>query len=91
MYYFNSSQFTLPLFVRTRKEGDRIIIKGMDQHKRVSRVFIDDKIPLNQRDEWPILVDSNDEVVSILGVRVHRNLSKSKRLNDNMKLIIRRI
>lgn len=91
LYYFNSSQFTLPLFVRTRKEGDRIIIKGMDQHKRVSRVFIDDKIPLNQRDEWPILVDSNDEVVSILGVRVHRNLSKSKRLNDNMKLIIRRI
>lgn len=88
-YYFNSSQFALPFVVRTRKEGDRILIKGMEQHKRVSRIFIDEKIALNQRDDWPLLVDSNDEVVSIIGVRVHRNLSKSKRLNDNMKVMIK--
>nr|WP_106782180.1 tRNA lysidine(34) synthetase TilS [Lysinibacillus timonensis] len=87
-YYFSSSTFKAPYRVRSRREGDRIALKGMSQSKRLSRLFIDEKIPLNERDKWPILVDSNDEVIAVLGVRVNKNLSKMERPQDDIKIII---
>lgn len=89
-YYFNCGQFALPFYVRSRQNGDRILLKGMSEKKRLSRVFIDEKVPLDDRDNWPILVDSANEVISILGIRVHGSLSKQKRQHDNMLLLIRR-
>ena len=47
----------LPLSVRQKADGDRIRVKGMDSPKKISRVFIDEKISSNERDVWPLLVD----------------------------------
>lgn len=89
-YYLSSKIFTAPFFVRTRKDGDRILLKGMTEQKRLSRLFIDEKIPLIERDTWPILVDANDEIIAVLGVRVNKNLSKTKRSADDLIMIIER-
>ena len=35
---------SLPLSIRTKIEGDRIHLKGMSTPKKVSRLFIDEKI-----------------------------------------------
>ncbi|SOC26401.1 tRNA(Ile)-lysidine synthase [Ureibacillus xyleni] len=87
-YYFNSKDFHLPFRIRPRKDGDRISIKGMDAQKRLSRILIDEKIPLHERDTWPILVDANDDVIAILGVRVNKFFSKTKRPTDDFILCI---
>lgn len=87
-YYLNSKTLTAPFFVRPRKDGDRISLKGMTEQKRLSRLFIDEKIPLTERDTWPILVDANDEVIAVLGVRVNKYLSKTKRSADDLIMII---
>ena len=55
--------------VRTRQPGDRIGI-GHGQHRRVQDVFVDAKIPVSQRDTWP-LVCCGDTVVWVVGIRVH--------------------
>lgn len=90
-YFFNASTIAFPLRVRTRKERDRIQLKGMQDPKRLSRLFIDEKIPLIERDGWPILVDSNDEILAVLGVRVNHRFSKTRRMDDDMVMFIEKI
>ncbi|WAA09471.1 tRNA lysidine(34) synthetase TilS [Fervidibacillus albus] len=52
-----------PLQIRTRKEGDRIRLKGKGGSKKVKSLFIDEKIPSFLRDEWPIVTDANGEIL----------------------------
>ena len=59
----------MPLYVRNRKDGDRIIIKGMSGHKKVSEIFINEKIKTNERKLWPIVLDSKDNIVWIPGIK----------------------
>lgn len=88
MYYFSAQELSLPLFIRVRQQGDRIVLKGMSKPKRLSRLFIDDKIPLNIRDRLAVLSTSGNEVVAVIGVRVSNYFSEEKRTEDDMMLII---
>lgn len=65
----NSSDITLPLIIRTRKIGDRMMIKGLDGSKKVKDIFIDKKIRMEKRDSWPIVVDSKGKIVWIPGIK----------------------
>jgi tRNA(Ile)-lysidine synthase len=65
----NSVDILLPLHVRTRIDGDRIFVKGMHGSKKVKDIFIDSKVPLNDRNSWPIVVDSSGTVVWIPGLK----------------------
>lgn len=67
--YLNSSDIKLPLYVRCRKEGDRMKIKNMKHYKKVKDIFINEKIEMSKRDSWPIVVDSDDEIVWIPGLK----------------------
>jgi tRNA(Ile)-lysidine synthase len=58
-----------PLYIRTRKHGDKIDGKGMNGHQKVKDIFIDKKIPIKERDLWPIVVDATDKVVWIPGIK----------------------
>lgn len=88
LFYFDASKLTLPLYIRARKEGDRMLLKGMDQPKRLSRLFIDEKIPLNERNSWPLLITQSDEVVAVIGVRMGIFFSTTARPNDDTVLIV---
>ena len=59
----NSSDVIMPLRVRTRKNGDKLIVKNMNGYKKLSEIFINAKIPLEKRDKWPVVVDSNDNII----------------------------
>lgn len=87
-FYFNASKLHLPLYVRARKDGDRMLLKGMDQPKRLSRLFIDEKIPLNERNSWPLLISQSDEVVAVIGVRMGIFFSTTPQPNDDTVLIV---
>ncbi|GEN57957.1 tRNA(Ile)-lysidine synthase [Halolactibacillus alkaliphilus] len=54
--------------IRTRKPGDSVYIPHIDGHKKVSRIFIDKKIPQHKRDTWPLMVNQEDAVVWVLGI-----------------------
>lgn len=66
---FDVDQLALPLRVRTRKHGDRMKVKGMEHSKKVARIFIDEKIPANERGQWPIVEDANGNIIWIPGVK----------------------
>lgn len=64
-----STDITLPLMVRTRKFGDRMSLKGTVGKKKLKSIFIDKKIPIQQRDLWPVVVDSSGEIVWLPGLQ----------------------
>ncbi len=53
------------LEVRTRRPGDRLA----GRRKKVQDLLVDAKVPLAQRDEWPIVV-RGDDVVAVPGIAV---------------------
>ena len=62
--HINSKDVSLPLYVRNRKLGDIIALKG-NGHKKVKDIFIDCKVSKDERDSYPIVVDSKDEIIWI--------------------------
>ena len=91
MYFVQPSLIQFPIHIRSRLEGDRIHLTGMASAKRLSRLFIDEKVPLAKRDCWPILVDGKDEVLAVLGIRVSNIFSRARRHEDDLVVIIRRV
>lgn len=67
-----------PLYVRTRKNGDRMSWKGLTGTKKLKDLFIDEKIPRAKRDVWPILSDSEGHVLWVVGLRKsHTEVNRS--------------
>ncbi len=64
----NSNELKLPLRVRTREENDRIVTKNTNYFKKVKKVFIDKKVPKRLRNIFPIVVDSDDNIIWIPGI-----------------------
>ena len=65
----NSKELKMPLYVRNRKVGDRIELKGMLGRKKIKDIFIDSKIAGVEREMWPIVVDSSEKIVWIPGLK----------------------
>ena len=61
----NSKKIELPLFLRNKQDGDYITLKGTGNKKKISDIFIDEKIPLSKRNTYPLLVDSKDNILWI--------------------------
>ncbi|MBR6073163.1 MAG: tRNA lysidine(34) synthetase TilS [Bacilli bacterium] len=65
----NSKDIKLPLYVRNRRDGDKIHVKNMDGTKKINDIFIDNKVPKDLRDVYPIIVDSDDKIIFIPGIK----------------------
>lgn len=65
----NSADILLPLRVRTRLDGDRMFVKNMEGSKKIKDIFIDCKVPLHDRDLWPIVLDSAGNIVWLPGLK----------------------
>ncbi len=57
------------LFLRSRREGDRIVWFPDGKTKKIKNILIDDKIPQKDRNKIPLLCTGN-EVLAIVGSRV---------------------
>jgi tRNA(Ile)-lysidine synthetase-like protein len=55
----------LPLVIRTRKNGDKLIIG--DGHKKLKDFLIDKKVPLKERDKILLVENNNKEIIWVLG------------------------
>ena len=71
----NSKEIKLPLYVRNRRDGDKMIVKNMQGHKKISEIFINEKIKASDRDVWPVVLDAENTVVWLPGLK-KSNLDK---------------
>jgi len=78
----NSKNIKLPLYIRNKKEGDYIYQLGLNGRKKIKEIFIENKIPLNIRDTYPILVDSEDNILWIPNIKKSKFNSKKDEFYD---------
>ncbi|MDD2409647.1 MAG: tRNA lysidine(34) synthetase TilS [Bacilli bacterium] len=65
----NSKEIKQPLYIRNRKNGDKIKVKNLNGSKKISSIFIDNKLSMQDRSSQPILEDSNGEILWIPGIK----------------------
>lgn len=65
------------LFVRSRRNGDRIVWFPDGRTKKIKNILIDEKIPKKDRDKIPLLC-TGAEVVAIIGSRVSEKYKVTK-------------
>ncbi|MBC7565750.1 MAG: tRNA lysidine(34) synthetase TilS [Pedobacter sp.] len=67
--FIDAKKLIYPLIFRARQEGDKFIPLGMTTYKKLSDFFVDKKVPLNEKELAPILVNGNGEIIWIGGYR----------------------
>ena len=82
----DSSEIVFPIYVRTRRIGDKMYLKKINGSKKLKDIFIDSKIPMEQRDKWPVVVDSNENIIWIPGIKKSK-FTKSK--SEKCDIILR--
>lgn len=80
------SEIKLPLYVRNRKNGDRIAVKGLDGTKKVNEIFINSKIKTSDRNNQPIVLDALDNIVWIPGIKKSKY---DKDIDEDYDIILR--
>ena len=81
-----TNEITLPLYVRTRTLGDKMLLKKLNGKKKLKDIFIDAKVPIDERDSWPVVVDSKNQILWIPGIKKSKF---SKQKNENYDIILR--
>ena len=82
----NSKDIKFPLYIRNRKDGDYMILKNSNYKKKIKEIFIENKLPISKRNNYPLLVDSDDKVLWILNMK-KSNLCYKK--DENYDIIIK--
>ena len=67
--HLNSSEIKLPLYVRNKEDGDYIDVLGLNGSKKIKDIFINEKVKLEKRNNYPVVVDSNDTVLWLPGLK----------------------
>ncbi len=65
----DTDKLIYPLMMRTWQQGDYFYPLGMKTRKKISDFFIGQKIPLHQKNNIPLLVNGNGELIWIGGYR----------------------
>ncbi len=81
----SKNDIKLPLKLRNRKNGDTIEVLNLNGKKKVNDIFIDSKVPSNKRNIYPLLVDSNDNILWIPGIKKSK-FAKAK--NEKYDIIL---
>ncbi|MFH1868221.1 MAG: tRNA lysidine(34) synthetase TilS [Candidatus Omnitrophota bacterium] len=84
--FFDMDKLKMPLKLRYRYPGDRMRPFGMRSHKKISDIFIDEKIPLSRRKNVPLVVSSDGDLIWLCGMRMSDKFRVSEKTKRVLKL-----
>ena len=82
----NSKDIKFPIYIRNRKDGDYMILKNSNYKKKIKEIFIENKLPISKRNNYPLVVDSEDKILWIPNIK-KSNLCYKK--DENYDIIIK--
>lgn len=59
------NDISYPLRIRSRENGDRMSIQGMNGTKKIKTIFIEAKVPREKREAWPVVCDASGNIIWI--------------------------
>ena len=87
--YFDFDKIDNFISIRNRRNGDKIIPLGMNGSKKLKDIFIDMKIPKEERDCIPLLC-LDDNISWIVGIRVSEEYKITNKTKNILKVIVKR-
>ena len=82
----------LPLVVRSRRPGDRLRPAGLGgRRKKLQDLLVDRKVPREQRDSVPLVVDGDGRIVWVVGLAVAEDFRVTEPLQGVILLKARRL
>lgn len=78
-----------PLTVRSRIEGDRMTVKGMNGTKKIKTIFIEGKVPKLNRVEWPIVCDAKGNILWVPRLKYANTALSAELSNEDKYILIR--
>lgn len=90
VFDFGKLESTLPLSIRHRQEEDYMIIDEKGSHKKLSRIFIDNKISRSEREKLPVIAQGN-RVLFVPGVRRSRDTWVSDETKEMIILSVKKV
>lgn len=78
----NSKNITFPIYIRNKKNGDYVSVLGLNGKKKLSDIFIENKIPKELRNSYPVLVDANDNILWIPNIKKTKYNVKNNEFYD---------
>ncbi|MGM0409805.1 MAG: tRNA lysidine(34) synthetase TilS [Bacillota bacterium] len=79
---------TFPLVVRNRRKGDRFRPLGLNGSKKIKDFFIDEKVPKNERNKIPLVVDANGIIVWVVKFRIDERVKIDKNTTKVLELTL---
>ena len=83
--YLDYQTCRFPLYVRSRKKGDRFTNIGMKGSQKLQDFFVNNKISSQKRNHIPLIVDKNDTIVAI----GNHAISDNNKVTDTTEKIIK--
>ena len=63
-----------------------MMVKGMNGSKKISDIFIDSKIKSSDRETWPVVLDSEENIIWLPGLKKSKLDRKN---NEEYDIILR--
>jgi tRNA(Ile)-lysidine synthase len=67
--FIDADLLIFPLLVRSWKQGDSFMPLGMNTFKKLSNFYVDEKVPLPEKENIPIVVNGNGDLIWVAGMR----------------------
>lgn len=80
----DAEKLIFPLTIRNWQTGDYFFPLGMGHKQKLSDFFVQQKVPLNQKSRIPVLVNGNQEIIWIGGLR----LDDRYKVNSGTKKVV---
>jgi tRNA(Ile)-lysidine synthase len=81
--WFDYDKIKNTVLIRTRKEGDFLQIDSKGSNKKLKSLFIDEKVPKEKRDSYPLVTDGS-HIMWIIGGR----MSEAYKVSQETKIIL---
>ena len=82
----STNEIKLPLYIRARENKDKLLVKNLNGSKKVNEIFNENKIPRAKRDSYPVIIDSDNNIIWIPGLKKSK-FCKDK--NEKYDIIIK--
>jgi len=83
--YFDYEKIKGDIIVRNRKTGDKFIPLGLKKEKKISRFFIDKKIPKTKRDEI-LIFENNGKIMWVCGLEISEEFKVERDTKKILKI-----
>ena len=85
----NADKLVFPLSIRARRSGDNFFPLGFGGRKKLQDYFVDEKIPRDERDAIPLLINGNGEIVWVVGYRMDERYKIEKNTKKILKCLVK--